>query len=177
MPRVLAYDAGAERMGFACVEGDGETAPVYIESGITKAPRHDMEYQKYKLHLIEQWSWLAPAQFVKYKPDAIVAEIMPAVGFNNATQAELAKAAIITVMAMAFTYSVPVYQIAAITVKKHIGGHGKASKVKVRDGVIRLLPELAPRKFEWQESKKTMDESDAIGIGLTKLGYSVLRVT
>lgn len=176
MPKVLAYDVGAERMGFACLVGDGETAPVYIESGITKVPRNNMDYQPYKLHLIEQWTYIAPAQFVRYSPDFIVCETMPAIGFNNATQAELAKAAIITVMAMAMERSIPVFQIAAITVKKQIGGHGKATKVRVRDGVIRLLPELADRKFEWQESKKTMDEPDALGVGLAKLGYSILKV-
>ena len=176
MPRVLSYDVGAERMGYACLEGDGETAPVYIESGITKTPKGSMEYQEYKLHLIEQWTWLAPAQFVRYEPDLIVAETMPAVGFNNAVQAELAKAAIITVMAMAFERDIPVYQIGASTVKRLIGGSGKATKVKVRDGVIGFLPELAPRRMEWQESKKTMDEPDALGVGLAQLGYSVHRL-
>jgi Holliday junction resolvasome RuvABC endonuclease subunit len=163
-------------MGWACLEGDGETAPTYIESGITKTPQGSLGYQEYKLYLIEQWTWLAPAQFVRYEPDFIVAETMPAVGFNNATQAELAKAAIISVMAMAFYRDIPVYQIAATTVKKSIGGHGKASKVKVRDGVISLIPELAHRRYGWQESKKTMDEPDAIGVGLTKLGYSTLKL-
>src|SRR5687768_16267119 len=101
MPRGLGYDSGAERMGFGVVEGDGQTAPVYIDSGIVRVPKGKVAYQTYKLNLIEQWTYLAPAQFVKYQPDFICAEIMPAVGFNNSTQAELAKAAIITVVAMA----------------------------------------------------------------------------
>lgn len=176
MPRGLSYDSGAERMGFACLEGDGESSPVYIDSGISKVPKGKMQYQPYKLHLISEWTWRAPAMFVRYKPDFIVCETMPAVGFNNTTQAELAKAAIITVMAMAFERDIPVFQIAATTVKKHIGGSGKASKVKVRDGVIYFLPELASRKYEWQESKKTMDEPDAIGVGLAKLGYSRFKL-
>jgi Holliday junction resolvasome RuvABC endonuclease subunit len=176
MPRGLAYDSGAERMGWSVLEGDGETAPKYIDSGIMKVPQGKMDYQPYKLHLIEQWTYIAPAQFVQYRPDFIVGETVPAVGFNNSTQSELAKAAIITVIAMAYTHGIPVYQIAANTVKKHIGGSGKASKVKVRDGVIYFLPELAPRKFDWQESKKTMDEPDALGIGLAKLGYSRFKL-
>jgi hypothetical protein len=48
--------------------------------------------------------------------------------------------------------------------------------VQVRNGVIKLLPELEPRKFEWTDSKKTMDEPDAIAVGLTQLGYTTLRV-
>jgi Holliday junction resolvasome RuvABC endonuclease subunit len=176
MPRALGYDSGAERMGYGVIDGDGETAPIYIDSGIAKFPIGKKKYQAYKLELIEHWSWMAPAQFVKYQPDFIVCETLPAVGFNNSTQAELAKAAIITVMAMAFHHRVPVYQIAASTVKRDIGGHGKATKVQVRDGVIYFLPELAPRKFEWQDSKKTMDEPDALGVTLAKLGYSRFKV-
>jgi Holliday junction resolvasome RuvABC endonuclease subunit len=163
-------------MGWACLQGDGETAPDYIDSGIVKFPKGKQDHQPYKLKLIEHWTWMAPAQFTRYRPDFIVCEIMPAIGFGNAVQAELAKAAIITVIAMALEREIPVYQIAATTVKKQIGGSGKASKVKVRNGVCQLLPELAPRRLEWQEAKKTMDESDALGIGLAKLGYSVLKV-
>jgi Holliday junction resolvasome RuvABC endonuclease subunit len=101
---------------------------------------------------------------------------LPAVGFNNAIQAELAKAAITTVIAMAFEREIPVYQIAAITVKTRIGGNKRASKVAVRNGAISLLPELEPRKFEWTEAKKTMDEPDALGVSLAQLGYRVPRV-
>lgn len=160
-------------MGWAVLEGDGETAPKYIASGIESVPMGKLKFQPYKLKLIEHWTLLAPAMFARYEPGFIVCETMPAVGFGNAVQAELAKAAITTVMAMAYERHIPVYQIAAVTVKKQIGGNQKATKVKVRDGVIHLLPELAPRRMEWQDAKKTMDEPDALGIGLTKLGYSV----
>lgn len=179
MPRILAYDSGAERMGYGCVEGDGETAPMYIASGIAKFPRGKKNWQPYKLDLIEHWTYMAPHQFNIFMPDYICCETLPAVGGGNfvaATQSELGKAAITTVMAMAYEREIPVYQIAAITVKKQIGGNSKASKVKVRDGVIQFLPELAPRRFEWQDSKGTMDEPDALGVGLAKLGYSVLRL-
>lgn len=173
MPRGLAYDSGALRMGWAVLEGDGETAPVYIDSGIQTFAQGKLKFQPYKLKLIEHWTVLAPAMFHRYLPDFVVCETVPAVGFGNAVQAELAKAAITTVMAMAYERRIPVYQIAAVTVKKQIGGNQRATKVKVRDGVIQLLPELAPRRMEWQDSKKTMDEPDALGIDLAKLGYSV----
>lgn len=176
--KVLAYDSGAERMGWSVLEGDGETAPIYIDSGIAKFPRNGRDFQPYKLSLIDHWTYLAPAQFIKYGPDCIACETLPAVGggsFVAATQSELGKAAITTVIAMAFERDIPVYQIAAVTVKVRIGGNKKASKVAVRNGVISLLPVLEPRKFEWTDSKKTMDEPDALGVGLTHLGYSVLR--
>lgn len=159
-------------MGYSVVDGDGQTAPVYIDSGIQRFPKGKMDHQPYKLKLIEHWTVVAPAQFVKYSPDAVVAETVPAIGFANPVQAQLAQAAIITVLAMAFEYNIPVYQIAAVTVKKQIGGDQRATKVKVRNGVIKLLPILEPRKFEWTDSKKTMDESDALGINLAFHGYS-----
>lgn len=174
--KILGYDSGAERMGFSCLEGDGTTAPVYIDSGIVRFHRGDQDYQPYKLKLIEYWTFVAPSHFALYDPDAIVCETLPAVGFGNAVQAELAKAAIITVMAMAIERDIPVYQIAAVTVKTRIGGHKNATKVQVRNGVIKLLPELEPRKFEWTDAKKTMDEPDALGVTLTQLGYSVSRL-
>jgi Holliday junction resolvasome RuvABC endonuclease subunit len=180
MTRVLAYDSGAERMGWAVLEGDGETAPTYINSGIERFARGKKAFQLYKLNLIEHWTVVAPAQFVYYKPDAIVCETLPAVGggsFVAATQSELAKASITTVMAMAYERDYPVYQLAAVTVKKQIGGKPNASKVQVRNGAIGLLPVLEPRKFEWTDAKKTMDEPDAIGVGLTHLGYSTLRLS
>jgi Holliday junction resolvasome RuvABC endonuclease subunit len=174
--RLLSYDSGAERMGWSALAGDGATAPVYIDSGIARFPRNNKPYQTYKLELIRNWTYLGPSQFSTYKPDAIVCETMPAVGFGNAVQAELAKAAITTVIAMAMEREIPVYQLAAVTVKKQIGGKQNATKVQVRNGVIKLLPELEPRKFEWTDSKKTMDEPDAIAVGLTQLGYTTLRV-
>ena len=173
--KVLAHDSGAERMGWSVLEGDGETAPVYIDSGIERFPRRGMDFQPYKLELIKHYTYFTPAMLVRYDPDAVVFETLPAVGFNNAIQAELAKAETVTAMAMAIERDYPVYQIAAVTVKKRIGGNQKASKVQVRNGVISLLPELEPRKFEWTDSKKTMAEPDGIAIGLTHLGYSVLR--
>ena len=177
--RVMSFDSGAERMGWSVLEGDGETAPVYIDSGIVRFHRGGMEWQPYKLRLIEYWTYVAPAMFENYKPDAIACETLPAVGGGNfvaATQSELGKAAIVTVMAMAFERDIPVYQVAAVTVKTRIGGKKDATKTQVRNGVIRLLPELEPRKFEWTDAKKTMDEPDALGVGLTQLGYGAVRV-
>lgn len=176
MLRCLAYDSGALRMGWGVIDGDGETAPTYVDSGILGFPQEGYKYQEHKLRIVQYWVVMAPAMFVRYKPDLICAETLPAVGFNNMTQAELAKAAIITVLAMAFERSIPVYQMSAGTVKKQIGGSKDASKVAVRNGVVKLLPVLEPRRMEWQESKKTMDEPDALGVGLTKLGYSIHKL-
>src|SRR5690242_7838986 len=98
--RVLAYDSGAERMGWSVLEGDGATAPVYIDSGIEKYRKGKMDHQPYKLKLIEHYTYVAPGHFELFRPDAVVMETLPAVGFNNGVQADLAKAAATTVIAM-----------------------------------------------------------------------------
>jgi Holliday junction resolvasome RuvABC endonuclease subunit len=170
--RVLAFDPGAERMGWAVLE-DGPK-PVYVASGIIRFHRRpNEEYQHYKLRLEEHYTYVGPELLSNYHPDRVVNETVPAVGFNNATQADLAKTAITVIHAMAYERDFPVYQIGATTIKTQIGGSKKATKVKVRNGVIMLLPELAGRKKEWV---KVFDESDAIATGLTALGYSILKV-
>lgn len=55
-------------------------------------------------------------------------------------------------------YGFNVEEIAPTTIKKYIGGSGKASKEEVEAGLIKLVGE---RKY------KTNDESDAVGVGCT----------
>lgn len=174
MTRILFYDPGAERCGWAVIEGDGSTEPKYIASGILACPRDKKEgYQDYKLRLEQVHTLLAPTMFAEYEPDIIGNEIVPAVGggsFIVATQSELAKSAISVIHAMAFERQYPVKQIGATSIKKMIGGSGSATKVKVRNGVLALFPELAPRKSEWV---KVFDEPDAIAGGAATLGYKL----
>lgn len=169
----LNFDPGAERMGWSVLEAQPDSKGIsvtYIDSGITECKREaDEDYQPYKLRLIKFWTFVAPAMIEKHKPDVIVSEILPAVGGGNfvvATQSELAKAAVTVIHSQAFWNDIPVYQVGATTVKKVVGGKSKATKVGVRNGVIALFPELAPRRVDWI---KVFDESDAIAIGATHL--------
>lgn len=163
--RVLAFDPGAYRMGWAVVE-DG---PVYVASGIDGLERGSTElYQHYRLRLIFHWSLNMGDYLRTYKPDVIVNEIIPTRGFNDASQSLLAAAALTAAQAIAYDQGYKCEQIGATTVKARIGGSNKATKVRVRNGVLDLLPELKPRLKDW---KKVFDESDAIAIGLTHLGY------
>lgn len=163
--RVLAFDPGAYRMGWAVVE----TGPVYVASGIVGVERGPTElYQHYRLRLITHWS-IVTDSFLKHKPDVVVNEIIPTRGFNDASQALLAAAALTAMQAIAVDRGYKCEQIGATTVKARIGGSNKATKVKVRNGVFEQLPELKPRLKDW---RKVFDESDAIAIGLTHLGYT-----
>jgi Holliday junction resolvasome RuvABC endonuclease subunit len=166
-------------MGWGCIDVDtpgveDEENPRYVDSGIFGISRADDEsWQDYKLKLTEFHTERAVYLVTIYEPDALVSEIIPAIGGHNfkaATQEQLAQAAISGVHAVAFICGVPVYQIAANTVKKRIGGAGGATKVKVRNGVMTLLPVLQPRKKEWV---KIFDEPDGIAVGLAWSGYEV----
>lgn len=83
-------------------------------------------------------------------------------------QAYLALSVLSAIQGMAMEKSFKVEQIGATTVKAAIGGSNKATKVRVRNGVWEIIPSLQAKAKEW---KGVYDESDAIAIGLTYLGY------
>lgn len=178
--KVLAFDPGAERCGYACIEGKPRSSnPALIGSGIFGLARtvnnegKREEYQKYRLRLIEFWTREAEWLLDSYRPDEVATEIVPVVGGGNfvvATQSQLAATVVTVIQAVCFQKSVPVTQVGATTVKAKIGGSNKATKVKVRNGVLNLMPEQQIRAEGW---KKVFDESDAFAIALTRLGYRV----
>ena len=88
--------------------------------------------------------------------------------FVAATQSELAKTALLVIEVTAIRMGIEVQRLAANTIKKSLTGSAKASKVKVRDVVLEVFPDLLPRK---RELTIVADESDAIGTGLVALGY------
>lgn len=170
--RVLGIDPGAEHLGFAAIE-KGEDGPKYVGSGVFGVKRDEKEkYQPYKLRLIQFWVKNTDYLLNSYQPDLLVSEIIPVVGGGNfvaATQSQLASTAITTIQAIAGLRGYKIEQLAANTVKKKIGGTNKATKVRVRNGVYRQLPELKVRGSEWT---KHFDEPDAIAVALTRLGYT-----
>lgn len=169
---MLALDPGAERMGWAVLEGDHRNTPQWIASGIWTTPRADEDFQPYKLRLIKATAKRAEETIGRYMPNEVVAEIIPAVGGGNfvaATQSYLANTAVTVVLGMAEWKFTPIFQVGATTVKKNIGGSKKATKIRIRNAVYDLYPFLRETREElW---KKIHDESDAIGVGLTHLGY------
>lgn len=171
--KVLGLDPGAKRCGWAVIEGDGQTAPIYHGSGVVYCIRGDHEdFQPYRLRLEEHWWYVAPRLLREYDPVELVNETLPPVGYNNSTQAYLANVQLTVAHAAALERDVPITQIAASTVKAAIAKKGK-TKVSVRNGVCDILPELAPRKFQWT---KIFEEPDAIAVALARLGYKLREV-
>lgn len=170
--RVLGIDPGAEHLGWAVIQKEKD-GPKYVGSGVFGVKREEKEkYQPYKLRLIQFWVKHTDYLLDSYVPDLLVSEIIPVVGGGNfvaATQSQLAATAITTIQAIAGVRGYKIEQVAANTVKKRIGGKKDATKVQVRNGVYRQLPELKVRGTEWT---KHFDEPDAIAIALTHLGYT-----
>lgn len=175
--RVLAVDPGAIRQGIASLYTEGDT--VHCDGfGVFGLAREDTEgnkiaYHEYRLKLIQMWLEKSEELLDQYKPEVVVSEIVPVVSSSNfvvATQSQLAATAVTVLQSVAYQHGCQVYQIGATTIKKKIGGHQKATKVGVRNGVIKIMPELQKHKKEWT---KVFEAPDAISIGLTHLGYSV----
>lgn len=166
-------------MGWAVLEGEKGAPPVYFDSGIAGILKGDKEKdQAYRLRLIDFWSVRGFEMLETYEPELVAFETLPLVGgagFSGNVQSKLVATAVTALQTVCSIHGTPVVQIAAVTVKARLGGGKSATKVKVRDGVILQLPVLAPRRMEWTESKKAMDEPDALGVGLIALGYSNKR--
>lgn len=181
--RVLALDPGAERQGWIVLEGSERhkiKPPIHHALGYFGVPRNlkgskdkkdNTPYQEYRLSVLDLWNEQTPILIERYEPDEVVSEIVPPVGGGNfvvATQSQLALCAITCVQVNAKQLGIPVYQIGATTVKANIGGNKKATKVAVRNGVFKIMPDLEIFKKEWT---KVFEVSDAAAIGLTHMGY------
>lgn len=169
------------RQGWAVVsKEDGKNKPPYWHasgySGVVRLSKGKKAepYQQWKLRIIDCWADEAVRLLNTYQPDVVVSEIVPVVGGGNfvaATQSQLAAAAITTVQAIAVDRGYKIVQIGATTIKKRVGGSKTATKVGVRNGVMKLIPYLADRKKMWT---KIFEEPDAIATALTYLGCSVV---
>lgn len=180
--KVLSIDPGATRLGFGIIEREGEdktksklryhgSGYYGLSRGTNKSKKEP--YQEYRLRLIVFWVEEVKALLNSHKPDVVVSEIVPVVGGGNfvvATQSQLASTAITTIQAIAVNEGYEIKQIGATTVKARIGGGKKATKVAVRNGVMKLMPQLADRKAQWT---KVFEEPDALAVGLTHLGCKI----
>lgn len=167
--RVLAFDPGAKRMGYAVIVGNGKGVPVHVDSGTEQFVRQPNEaYQVYRSRLIDHWSHRTFSMIKIYDPHMVVYETLPVKGFRDMSQALLAAAAVTTVHAISVMETIPVRTYAASSVKARIAGSNRATKVGVRKGVQHFLPELDTPG--WPQYP---DESDAVAIALTALGYKI----
>lgn len=171
--RVLGFDPGAERMGWASLEYENSEI-TYHMSGVISIPKGNLKPQQYKLELVVTLAHWVPTLLDLTEPDEVASEIVPSVGgggFMASTQGYQANTAITVVHTIACLSGLPVIQYGANTVQKRIAigtkPGGKVSKVQVRNGVIQLFPELEPRKREWV---KIFEEPDAIAVAATHVG-------
>jgi Holliday junction resolvasome RuvABC endonuclease subunit len=169
--RVLAFDPGFKRMGWASV-GYDSGAFYYHLSGVFHFPE-TKPFQKQRLDYIDSLQAQLPTLFDLVQPDSFVNEIVPAVGSFNGTQMYLANVAITVAQTIAFQRGLPVNQIGATSVHgKFFPKHkGKVTKPKLRNAVLELFPELEPRRREWTGKEAIYEEPDAIAIGAVELGY------
>lgn len=169
--KVLAIDPGAKRCGWAVCEGREHANEIkYVASGIL-GQEQTLTYQEHRLGLIRYWLSSAHNLLYAYSPDLVVSEIVPPTGgtIGNIVNRQLALTVITTVQTMAFIEMKPVQQLGATTVKKRVAQTGKATKPKVRDGVLRHLPELEPRRPEWTGKNAVWDEVDALAVAIAYL--------
>jgi Holliday junction resolvasome RuvABC endonuclease subunit len=179
----LGIDPGAFRLGYAIVE---ESAGFVLhDSGSDGLERGAKEpFQVYRKRLIDYWAdefgRSLDVLIAEYGIDDIYVtfEALPGQGSGNfsggAIQGELAKTAAAVCQAMCTDRGVQWTTVSAKTVKKDVAGSGDATKVGVRNAVIKLFPQLEPRKKALTD--KGADESDGIAIASWAAGYRVPRV-
>jgi Holliday junction resolvasome RuvABC endonuclease subunit len=171
--RVLGIDPGTERMGWASVgRSVSDDVPYYHLSGVIPMPRGEEKFQEYRMEMAATLVYWTPTLIELTQPEAVVSEIVPSRGAAINEQLYLANVAVSTIHAVAMSRGIPCYQISARTVQSKIAIHGKSKKItkpQVRNGVIKLLPELEARKSDWI---KIFEEPDAIAMALVYMGFT-----
>lgn len=166
----IGIDPGAERCGVACVGREGDDYE-YVWSDVLGVQRGDHEdYGDYRRRLIEYW--LRPKIFLSktVSESIVVNERLPAIHSRGqfSTQPLLAQVALTCIHFYLTERGISWKEIGANTVKKNVTGKSTATKVSVRNGVIKVFPELEQYKKDWPA-----DRWDAIAIALAGVKYKV----
>lgn len=171
MPRVMAFDVGAIRMGWAVIDANrGDYSLVaYGVKGVTELAAET--FRDYRWRLIDYWVYEFPELVVEYNPDMFVSEEIPMINhggkFGNLQRIKgLVAITVCQALNIELFPDKPWRVIAANTAKLCVANNNKATKVAVRNAVAKVFPEL-------EEIKKTLvpDMTDAIGLALTGAGY------
>lgn len=151
---ILALDLSLRCTGYAILETNnedsGEPQIKIVTSGIVETTPQETTGER-----LRKIQGLLECLLSTYKIDVVVREK----GFtrhNIATQ-QIFKVVGVTEYTCS-KYGFIVEEIAPTTIKKYIGGSGRASKEEVEAGLHKIVGE---RKY------KSNDESDAVGVGIT----------
>lgn len=158
--RIVAFDSGAKRAGYALLHND-----VYVASAVFHFPREVKEaYQDYRMRLTGYWAWKTEKLIEQERPTVIVTEMVPVYGMNDFSQGYLANVMATTVHAIAIQKKISVVQVSAVKVQNAIAKRGKTKKItkpQVRNGVLELYPQLSSL---FKGEPKIFERSDAIAI-------------
>ncbi len=163
--RCLGFDVGAKYMGWAVVQTFAGIPQLegYGLAGLEELPNDT--FGTYRKRLIEYWLHTFPELVVEYSPDLFASETIPLVSnggkFDNLQRVK-GLLAITVCQALAYMDDKQWREIGANTAKKYVTNNDKATKVAVRNAVIKVFPELEPEK-------KTINPNvtDAIAVALT----------
>jgi len=160
--KIFGIDPGAKRCGYSVISVDLEFSNhEYITSGIFGLSRNDEEmetYSGYKKRLIKNAIDSFQDLLDEHEPDIAVFEFLPVSNVGAAAGQRLLAFAVATVgQAMCDLNAVPWNEITASTVKKILTDSGVATKVKVKNSVIEIFPQLKEKKY-------LADETDAIAV-------------
>lgn len=169
--RVIGMDPGAEKCGWAILDVYGSGANVryeYVYSYVHMLPKGSDKWTEYRRRLTTVWTdeFTGMLQFV---PNVVCNELLPVTaGSPSAAQRILGMTVVVVTHTICHQQGIECVEYAANTIKKRVTGKGTSTKVKVRDAVLEIFPELLPRKKEFI---KTPDETDAIATALVGAGY------
>lgn len=159
----FAIDPGATRCGYALLDGDE-----LVASGVLFTPRqYNQTFQGYRLTLENDIFFGFQDIIDTYKPSLMINEILPpksSSSFGGSTQSYLVNCVVTVFHICAIINDIQLVQVSSRSVQKSLGiknSSGRITKVGVKKGVIKIMPELLSRY-------KTIlpDEIDAIAIAL-----------
>lgn len=143
-------------LGLGAVNTDG-TNLTFLSHGVLQHPRDpDVKFNAHLNAGIHQIVDVFPRLLTLWNPDVIFSEYIP-VGKLGANQ-ELVIAAVTVCKAVAYSAGVEWRDIAASTVKKQLTNDGRATKVKVRNAVFEIFPEVALRHAVLKAEQKAAGE-------------------
>lgn len=157
MIRILGVDPGLRHTGWGVIESDGQRLRPVACGSLDPDPEMATALRLAAVHegllrVIRQ-----------YQPEETAIEAI-FVNRNPAASLKLglARGAAITALAVS---SLPVFEYAALTVKKTVTGRGKAEKTQVQGMIRLLLPGLAMEEAA-RSAARSSDAADALAVAI-----------